>query len=114
VADATRADANDTAERLISASSGEQSVKTSKEGKVAVVTDAAAGIGQAVAVRLAEDGARVALLDVGDAEATVALVDAIGREPLPLRCDVTDEGSSIVPGCAPRAAAESSTCPRPP
>jgi len=85
-------------------------VKTSKEGKVAVVADAAAGIGQAVAVRLAEDGARVALLDVGDAEATVALVDAIGREPLPLRCDVTDDRARM----RAAAAAGSSRCPRPP
>jgi NAD(P)-dependent dehydrogenase (short-subunit alcohol dehydrogenase family) len=75
-------------------------MKTSKDGKVAVVTGAAAGIGQAVAVRLAEDGARVALLDVGDSEATVALIEAIGGQSLPLRCDVTDEGSVTVAAAA--------------
>jgi NAD(P)-dependent dehydrogenase (short-subunit alcohol dehydrogenase family) len=48
-------------------------MSTSNHGKVAVVTGAAAAIGQAVAVRLAKDGARVALLDVGNSEATVAL-----------------------------------------
>jgi NAD(P)-dependent dehydrogenase (short-subunit alcohol dehydrogenase family) len=75
-------------------------MKTSKDGNVAVVRGAAAGIGQAVAVRLAEDGARVALLDVGDSEATVALIEAIGGQSLPLRCDVTDEGSVTVAAAA--------------
>jgi NAD(P)-dependent dehydrogenase (short-subunit alcohol dehydrogenase family) len=69
-------------------------MKTRKDGKVAVVTGAAAGIGQAVAVRLAEDGARVALLDVGDSEATVALIEAIGVESLPSGTDLTEEARS--------------------
>jgi NAD(P)-dependent dehydrogenase (short-subunit alcohol dehydrogenase family) len=55
-------------------------MKTSKDVKVAVVTGAAAGSGQAVAVRLAEDGVRVPLLDVGDSEARVGLIEAIGGQ----------------------------------
>jgi NAD(P)-dependent dehydrogenase (short-subunit alcohol dehydrogenase family) len=68
-------------------------MSASKEGKVAVVTGAAAGIGQAFAVRLAEEGARVALLDVADARVTADLIAAGGGESLALECDVTDEGS---------------------
>ena len=41
-------------------------------GKVAIVTGACLGIGRAVATRMVEEGARVALLDVIDAEGGVA------------------------------------------
>ncbi len=47
------------------------------EGKVAVVTGAARGIGFAVATRFAEEGARVAVLDLDEANA----VDAASRLP---------------------------------
>ncbi len=53
----------------------------SLEGKVAVVTGAARGIGQAAAVKLAQDGADVALCDLQMEwlEETVGLVQATGR-----------------------------------
>jgi len=58
------------------------------EGKVAVITGAAAGIGQAYAKRLAEDGVKIAVADVADGEATAKLVREAGSEALVVRCDV--------------------------
>jgi rhamnose utilization protein RhaD (predicted bifunctional aldolase and dehydrogenase)/NAD(P)-dependent dehydrogenase (short-subunit alcohol dehydrogenase family) len=56
------------------------------EGKVALVTGAAHGIGRAVVLRLRELGANVVGLDRDEAVSAVAS----GREYLPIRCDVTD------------------------
>lgn len=64
----------------------------SLEGMTAVVTGAGAGIGQACAVRLAEDGADVGLLDLDEAglAETAALVEAAGRRCAPVAVDLTD------------------------
>ncbi len=64
-------------------------------GRVAVVTGAARGLGQAIAVGLARHGADVALADL-DADAlaeTTALVEASGRRALAVATDVTDEAA---------------------
>ncbi|MDW8260064.1 MAG: SDR family oxidoreductase, partial [Gammaproteobacteria bacterium] len=58
--------------------------------KVAVVTGAASGIGQAIAVRLARDGARVACLDLNAADETVARAKMVGGEVAAWHCDVTE------------------------
>ena len=44
------------------------------ESRIAVVTGAAVGIGQAIALRLASDGAKVALIDLADQSETLALI----------------------------------------
>jgi 3-oxoacyl-[acyl-carrier protein] reductase len=62
------------------------------EGRVAVVTGAASGIGQGTARALAEAGAKVVLADVQEAglAETAALVEAAGSQALARRVDVAD------------------------
>jgi NAD(P)-dependent dehydrogenase (short-subunit alcohol dehydrogenase family) len=60
-------------------------------GKVALITGADSGIGRAVAIAFAMEGARVAILynaNDGDAETTRAMVEAKGGECLVLKRDV--------------------------
>jgi NAD(P)-dependent dehydrogenase (short-subunit alcohol dehydrogenase family) len=61
--------------------------------KIAIVTGAAMGLGQAFAQRLAQDGAHVVVADVQDSGETVKLVEAAGREALACICDVASPES---------------------
>jgi 3alpha(or 20beta)-hydroxysteroid dehydrogenase len=59
-------------------------------GKVAIITGAARGLGEQVARLFAEEGARVALLDLRDAQGRAAAQD-IGESALYRHCDVALE-----------------------
>ena len=74
------------------------------EGRVALVTGAASGIGRAVSLRFAEEGARVALLDKADEAVLDALADEIaqaGGRAVSLVADVSD--AAAVDGAVARA-----------
>ncbi len=59
-------------------------------GKIAVVTGSASGIGRASAIRLASDGADIALIDVNvdGIEETAEQIEATGRRAFPVGADL--------------------------
>jgi len=63
------------------------------DGKIAVVTGGASGIGAACAETLAREGAKVVLTDIDDArgQEIAAGIRSVGGEALYLSLDVTDE-----------------------
>ncbi len=67
------------------------------EGKVAIVTGGASGIGRGCALRLAEEGANVAVTDIQDeaGEKVAAEASGSGADACYLRHDVTDEAAWI-------------------
>ncbi|NLV54730.1 MAG: SDR family oxidoreductase [Acidimicrobiales bacterium] len=64
------------------------------DGKVALITGAAGGMGAVAAEVFAAEGARVAAVDLAGCEETVAAVTAAGGEAVSLVADVTD-GASV-------------------
>jgi 3-oxoacyl-[acyl-carrier protein] reductase len=67
-------------------------------GKSALVTGGARGIGKAICLNLARQGADIAFVDVGRpevAEATVAEIQALGRKAIYIPADVTDPEACV-------------------
>ena len=63
------------------------------KGKVALVTGGARGIGRAIALKLASEGADIAILDAGSlelSEQTAEEIRALGVRAFAARCDITD------------------------
>jgi NAD(P)-dependent dehydrogenase (short-subunit alcohol dehydrogenase family) len=64
-------------------------------GKVALVTGAANGIGRATALRLAAEGAHVAIVDIAAADEVVATIREAGGTAEAFRADVSSEEQVI-------------------
>ncbi|HET7891311.1 MAG TPA: SDR family NAD(P)-dependent oxidoreductase, partial [Candidatus Sulfotelmatobacter sp.] len=66
----------------------------SLEGKVAMVTGAASGIGRGISIRLAEMGAFVAVLDIDETRGreVAAEIEGTGGATSFLKCDVRSAG----------------------
>jgi 3-oxoacyl-[acyl-carrier protein] reductase len=62
------------------------------QGKVALITGAGSGMGQAIALLFAREGADIAVndIDLPSAEKTAAMVNQLGRKSLAVMADVAD------------------------
>jgi glucose 1-dehydrogenase len=100
-----RPNARTTATKHCSDPGNQEDVMKGLRGKVAVVTGGSSGIGQAIAIRLGEEGVNVAINYAGSVEGAEATKDAIqhgvdismkklsesGTRPMLVRADVSDE-----------------------
>jgi NAD(P)-dependent dehydrogenase (short-subunit alcohol dehydrogenase family) len=62
-------------------------------GKTVVISGAASGIGQASAVRLAEEGAQVVIADRASAQQTLRSIEGVGGQAIAVLCDVSNPAS---------------------
>lgn len=72
-------------------------------GKIVVITGGSSGIGQAMTLRLVQEGARVAVVDVADAGETIELAKRDGGEVIGHQCDISDWKQMSAMGDAVRA-----------
>ena len=79
-------------------------------GRLCVVTGAGSGIGRGIALALAKEGGRIAVLDLNaeGAKATVAEIKACGGEAAAFTCDTSDSAS--VANAAAQSAAAFGLC----
>ena len=64
------------------------------DGKIAIVTGTSRGLGQAIAVGLAEAGADIALVHRSDGTETEDRIAALGRRVVTLHVDLAEKGSA--------------------
>jgi 2-deoxy-D-gluconate 3-dehydrogenase len=62
------------------------------DGKVAIVTGSSRGLGQAMAVGLAEAGAEIALVDILDMSDSKERIEKLGRQCIAITADLTKKG----------------------
>jgi NAD(P)-dependent dehydrogenase (short-subunit alcohol dehydrogenase family) len=63
------------------------------DGKVSLITGAAAGLGRVAAELFAREGSRVVVADLADGAEAVEAIRAAGGEATHVHCDVSDEAS---------------------
>jgi 2-deoxy-D-gluconate 3-dehydrogenase len=61
------------------------------DGKVAIVTGSARGLGQAIAIGLAEAGADIALVDILDMKNTQQQIEKLGRKCITIKADLSSK-----------------------
>jgi 3-oxoacyl-[acyl-carrier protein] reductase len=66
------------------------------QGKVAIVTGAARGIGRAYCLAMAREGANIVCVDLLDTAATKAAVEGLGVKALALKADVSAEEDTLL------------------
>src|SRR5258708_17207452 len=62
------------------------------DGRIALITGAGSGIGEAIATAMAKEGARVVAVDI-NIGAAVRTAKAIGEDAIGLACDVSDRAA---------------------
>jgi 3-oxoacyl-[acyl-carrier protein] reductase len=70
-------------------------LSASLQGQIALVTGASQGLGQSVAIRLGENGAKVLCVARNEQKLaeTVAAITAAGGEAVAIACDMTDRAA---------------------
>ncbi len=63
------------------------------EGKIAIITGAAKGIGKAIALGMAKEGANIVSVDIADSSDTISCAEALGVKAIAINTDVTDEAA---------------------
>src|SRR5262249_5893367 len=66
---------------------GEDVMTKRHEGRTAIISGAASGIGQASAIRLAKEGAEIIIADCDKAEKTLQLIAEFGGRATAFQCD---------------------------